>query len=290
MTKPSDFALIIGAMKSGTTSLFELLSQHPEIAGCGKKEPSYFEKESAPHEGWEEYVGLWSWDPDHHRVALEASVSYAKSPWVRGVPGRIAAKPEARFRFLYMMRNPLRRIESQVRHSLYEGWGKTLDEGMTDDLLDFSRYAMQIDEYVKLFPRNSLLLLTLEELQANPDAVLRRACEFLGVSPGWEFVGQAKPRNTGDFYQVPNLVGHVARSRFARFVIDRWPSRFRSAVRSGLGRLGRHRKDALGRWQLNAKEERKILRLLATDLRRLRSIYGVDVERHWGIPGSLLAD
>lgn len=286
MTKPNDFALIIGAMKSGTTSLFELLSQHPEIAGSSKKEPSYFDKESAPREGWEEYRGLWNWDGRRHRIALEASVSYAKSPWVPGVPGRIAARPEARFRFLYIMRNPLRRIESQVRHSLYEGWGQTLDEGMTEDLIDFSRYAMQIDEYMKLFPRSSLLLLTLDELRMNPGAVLRRACEFLGVSPDWEFVGYTKARNRGDFYQVPKFIGRLSRSRVTRFALDRVPSRVHFALRSVLGRLGRDRQDALGRWQLNSKEEAEVLSRLAPDMRRLRKTYGVDVDRWWGVTAS----
>jgi hypothetical protein len=33
---------LIGAMKSGTTTLHELLAQHPEIAMCDPKEPCYF--------------------------------------------------------------------------------------------------------------------------------------------------------------------------------------------------------------------------------------------------------
>ena len=42
---PDNFSIIIGAMKSGTTSLFEVLAQHPEICGAKKKEIDYFVKD-----------------------------------------------------------------------------------------------------------------------------------------------------------------------------------------------------------------------------------------------------
>ncbi len=38
----NNFALIIGAMKCGTTSLFSYLAQHPEISACQPKEPDFF--------------------------------------------------------------------------------------------------------------------------------------------------------------------------------------------------------------------------------------------------------
>ena len=39
---PDRIALIIGAMKSGTTTLFEVLSQHPQIAAAPDKECDFF--------------------------------------------------------------------------------------------------------------------------------------------------------------------------------------------------------------------------------------------------------
>ena len=42
--KPDRFAFIIGAMKAGTTSLFEILSQHPQVCPSKTKEPDYFIK------------------------------------------------------------------------------------------------------------------------------------------------------------------------------------------------------------------------------------------------------
>ena len=40
--KIKEYILIIGAMKCGTTTLFDLLAQHPQIAPCKPKEPGFF--------------------------------------------------------------------------------------------------------------------------------------------------------------------------------------------------------------------------------------------------------
>jgi hypothetical protein len=39
------FALIIGSMKSGTTSLFRYLAEHPELSPSTPKEPNFFSRE-----------------------------------------------------------------------------------------------------------------------------------------------------------------------------------------------------------------------------------------------------
>ncbi|MEM8781024.1 MAG: sulfotransferase, partial [Cyanobacteria bacterium P01_G01_bin.49] len=41
--------MIIGAMKSGTTTLSQILSQHPDVCFCQTKEPHFFSK----HPNWE---------------------------------------------------------------------------------------------------------------------------------------------------------------------------------------------------------------------------------------------
>ena len=281
---PKNFAIIIGAMKSGTTSLFDLLCQHPEVAGCRTKEPDFFASHADPSASWDGYTSLWNWMPGEHRIALEASVSYAKAPWVPDVPGRIHSVTDVGFRFIYMMRHPLRRIESQVRHGVYDGWGQSLDEGIAEDLLDFSRYAMQLDQYMEFFPRESILALTLDEFQATPSDVLRRCCEFLEISEGFEFQRVFERRNTGDFYSVHPVVADLARSRWlgsaARTVL---PRRAHHWIREFFARrLGGQK--TLGRWRLNEEEEDLILQKLSSDLRRLVRHYGVDAQGLWSVP------
>ncbi|MCZ6773756.1 MAG: sulfotransferase [Proteobacteria bacterium] len=142
-SRPRNLALIIGAMKCGTTSLFRILAQHPEIAPSREKEPEFFSDEAIFACGMDWYLDLWEWDPARHKIALEASTGYSKTPFRPGVAKRISEVENAKFRFIYMMRNPVDRIVSHTRHGLYEDWSESLDEGITEYMIDVTRYAIR---------------------------------------------------------------------------------------------------------------------------------------------------
>ena len=55
-----DYILIIGAMKSGTTTLYDLLAAHPAIVGARVKEPGFFAFEDSWAEGFSYYEGLFT--------------------------------------------------------------------------------------------------------------------------------------------------------------------------------------------------------------------------------------
>ena len=282
-THPDNFALIIGAMKSGTTSLFQILSQHPEIAPAREKEPRYFADDAVMQRGWEWYLNLWDWDPARHKVALEASTAYSNAPGQPGVPGRIAEINNAKFRFIYILRNPLDRIASNARHGMYAGWGRSLDDGVADYLINLTRYAMQIDQYLAHFPRDSLLLLTLEEFQETPESVLARICAFLGVADDFKFRAPGERYNTSDLYQVAPFWAKLLKARSVRFLAHRFiPHHLRHELRKRLKHLPR-RKAPLGRCELTEENKSYILEQLATDLHRLESTYGIDIGRYWSL-------
>ena len=287
---PERFGIVIGAMKSGTTTLFDVLGQHPEVSACREKEPDFFADSVRFARGPSSYFELWDWSPDTHQVAIEASTAYSKHPWVPGVPERIASTLDREsVRFIYMVRHPLRRIGSQVRHGLYEGWGQSLDDGITDDVLDFSRYSIQLDRYLACFGRNQFLVIALEEYQRAPDRVLRRVCEFLGIASDFEFTEPGRVVNSGAFFEVPGHVRAVAHSGVVRRLIQVLPVSMKAWLRSTVSKLGRAKLGGgeecspLGRWSLTPRESREIVSALRPDLIRLRDEWGVDVEGLWGI-------
>lgn len=280
---PNRFALIIGGMKCGTTSLFEILSQHPEVAASRIKEPTFFSDDGVWAKGWDWYTGLWDWAEARHEIALEASPAYTAFPSVPNVPERISSVDGASFRFIYMLRNPLDQIPSNVRHTLYAGWGQSVDEGIPDWMIDLVRYAMQIDRYLDRFPRDQLLLVTLEEFQSQPESVLRRICSFLGVDPDFEFQRVSERYNSGELYQVSPFLASLLRFGTLRKIADRFLSRrIRHRIRSLLPRISR-RNRSLGRYELTEEEEAELIREIAPDLRRLESEYGVDIHRFWSL-------
>ncbi len=138
-------------------------------------------------------------------------------------------------RFIYMVREPFGRIASQVRHGLYEGWGKSLDDELTDDLIDFTRYAYQLDRYAEVFPRDSMLVIAMEELRSHPAEVLQRACRHLGLDPHHRFEGETMVRNKGDFFQAPKVVASLARWGPTRSIVDALPSGIKRSLREGIG-------------------------------------------------------
>src|SRR4051812_36073420 len=103
MTLPT--FLVIGAAKSGTTSLHSYLDLHPRVAMSEPKEPSFFNREDWEiRRDW--YESLF--DPAAE-VRGESSTAYTRYPIVRGAPERIRALvPDAKL--VYVVRDPIDRL------------------------------------------------------------------------------------------------------------------------------------------------------------------------------------
>jgi hypothetical protein len=176
---------IIGAMKSGTTTLHEYLDSHPQIAMSRIKEPGYFVEELTQRHGENWYLSLFEQD-DRFRYRGESSTHYTKLPVYRGVAERLFRfSPDARL--IYIMRNPMERLVSHYwhnvrdrvhgreRHALLKAVRKR------PDYLAFGDYAMQLEPYINLFGRAAVYALTFEDLIQDPQRELERLYDWLGL-------------------------------------------------------------------------------------------------------------
>src|SRR5207248_4759471 len=173
---------VIGAMKSGTTSLHAYLGSHPQIFMCPEKEPSFFAKETISSRGEDWYLKLFA-AAGSKPVIGESSTAYSRIPLFPGVPERIAKfNPEARF--IYIMRDPIERIISQYWYKV-RFWGERCDmlTAIRGDLrlTVASNYAMQLAPYFERFGSDRIAALTFEELSRNPSNVSRQLFAWLGV-------------------------------------------------------------------------------------------------------------
>lgn len=183
----TDFVLVIGAMKSGTTSLYDYLVTHPEIAACRRKEPSFFAADRGAKLP-RRYYRLWpDYDPARHRYAIEASVDYTKQPRYPAVTARIGAFP-ARFKFLYIVRDPVDRIESHIAHNIAKGriTARNYAERIPS-AVEISRYAYQLDAFRRPLGDPEVLVLDFDELRRDPMRLLGRTVDFLGLDPTFAF-------------------------------------------------------------------------------------------------------
>jgi hypothetical protein len=177
---------IIGAMKSGTTSLHEYLDTHPQIVMSQEKEPGYFVEQLGLHKGEEWYFSRWTGVNGQHRYRGESSTHYTKLPVFQGVPERLYRfNPEARL--IYIMRNPFDRIVSHywhaVRDAYHGGELRPLLRAVKEDpgYLSFSDYATQLEPYFDRFGRGAVLTLTFEALLEDPQREIDRIYTWLGL-------------------------------------------------------------------------------------------------------------
>ncbi len=183
----STFAIIVGSMKSGTTNLYNLLTQHPEVSSCKVKEPEFFCKDNNYNKGIKSYLNLWEFDESVHKVAIEASTCYTKSPFFESAAKRISDSG-INAKIIYIMRHPIDRIKSQIQMSRFKGWKYLNKDGtLHAKLISYSKYYLQISEYYKYFPSERILLLSFEELITHPMSTLIKVCEFIDIDPNFAF-------------------------------------------------------------------------------------------------------
>jgi hypothetical protein len=280
--------LLIGAMKAGTTSLYHYLKVHPQVAMPRYKAPEFFVAEANWHRGVEWYRRQFPPVGPEVLAIGEASNAYSKYPRFRGVPKRVASLlPDARL--LYVVRDPLSRIRSHYQTRVADGseaepFG---DAVFTDPIyLDYSRYALQVEQYLEHFPREQLLVVTSEDLRESRDATMRRVYEFIGVDPA------LMPANMDrEFYQTKD---RATRSpiplRLRKGLKRRFPStrRFKELEPDILGmlrRLTRRREQqsvAAMPFTIHEDVRARLIAELEDDVRRLRNYMDPDFDG-WGI-------
>lgn len=179
---------VIGAMKSGTTSLHEYLNTHPQIAMSKWKEPAFFVEELTLRrgEGW--YLSLFESDGTH-RYLGESSTHYTRLPVFQGVAERLH-RFNADARLIYIMRNPFDRVVSHYWHNTQirdfkHGGGepRPLVKAVREDpqYLAFGDYATQLEPYINRFGRKALYTLTFEALVQDPQRELDHIYQWLGL-------------------------------------------------------------------------------------------------------------
>jgi hypothetical protein len=199
-------ALIVGAQRSGTTSLFNYLAQHPDVRQPLGKEIHYFDLHYARGIRW--YRGRF---PFRHRLrggalTIDASPYYLLHPLA---PER-AARLLPGVKLVAILRNPIDRAFSHYQHEVRDG-RETLsfpeaiereaerlgdeEERLRRDPTYYSynhhrysyarrgRYLEQITRWMQHYPRSRLLVIQSERLFSEPAAVCAELYEFLGLRP-----------------------------------------------------------------------------------------------------------
>jgi hypothetical protein len=227
--------LVIGAMKSGTTALYNFLNQHPQIYMSPIKEPHFFSL--AQSEFAQEYISrspsIVATLEDYKKlfqgvtdeIALgECSPSYLNYPEA----AQNIHKSLPNIRIIAILRNPIDRAFSHYWHQVQIGETQPtqfIDAFWQDDLShtahgDYwesykvqSMYGEHISRYIDLFGPDQVRVYIYEEYAKNPQKVMSDIYQWLGVDDQFEpqymrFWGSGQPRSRilYRFLKKPNPV------------------------------------------------------------------------------------
>jgi len=213
--------LMIGAQKSGTTSLFHYLRQHPQILPSKIKEVHYFDGGMIPTV--DNYKLGEQWYKAHFPLKIfmnkrcrtgEASPLYIFNPLA---PKRIFdLLPEVKI--IAVLRNPTERAISHFFHEMRREEILPIDEALRaeearlapviknnnfkDKIFRKSsfksrgHYKEQLERYLEYFPMENLHVICSEDLFSDTESELVKVFDFLGVDKGYK-VKCFKPRGVG---------------------------------------------------------------------------------------------
>lgn len=179
--------LLIGGMKCGSTTLHDYLVNHPKLAEPHYKEPGFFSRDERFSLGLDWYRSVFASAQDD-QLAFESSTCYTRHPHFGEVAARIHEHlPD--IKLVYIMRHPVDRLYSHYRHAMLERQKKnegpvvSLEAALseTSEYFDAGCYLRQIEQFTAHYDRDRFFFLTLEELKADPDAMLGRLQAFLGI-------------------------------------------------------------------------------------------------------------
>lgn len=201
--------LVLGTARGGTTAFYHYLTRHPALGEAVIKEVHYFDWNFAKGPLWyrahfptERHKRHMEAELGQRFLTGEATPAYFYNPVV---PPRVARTvPQAKL--IVLLRNPVERAFSHYRlcsqnRTDLRPFGTALDEEeqqIREELEAFSQaaaarsplrsylaqglYAEHLQRWLRSFPREQLLILRSEDYFTQPDAVLREALAFLGVS------------------------------------------------------------------------------------------------------------
>lgn len=198
--------LVIGAPKSGTTSLYHYLSQHPDVflstvrkegrffSGVGDGSvywPDFYHFDTAPDVS--DYQALFA---DHDGQARIGDVSPDYYAYASIAARRVVTYCGKETRIIAILRNPVDRTYSHYLQNVRrDAEFYSFEQALADEprriaanwgfqwlYADTGRYADRLRQYRDRF--DSMLILLQDELDQDGPGTVRRIFEFLGIDAG----------------------------------------------------------------------------------------------------------
>ncbi len=189
--------IVVGAMKSATTTLHEQLARQPGVFMSRPKEPNFFSDDDAYARGWGWYSAVFR-TAGVQDLRGESSTHYSKLPtFPRTVERMHRFLP--RLKLIYVMRHPIDRLVSQYVHELTAGgMSLSLVRAVEEhsELIEYSRYSMQLEPYLAAYGFDRVLPVFFSRLVSQSQQELERIGRFLAIESPVTWDVTLRPQNT----------------------------------------------------------------------------------------------
>ncbi len=212
--RPVPDFVVIGAMRAGTTTLYELMRKSGAVSVPRMKETDYFMLSRTYSRGISWFLAQFD---DLSKPICDISPNYARNIDFPSPPDFIhRTNPEAKL--IYCVRDPIERAKSQYRHMYAAGIDMPMPGGLSAHkegpvVVDASLYATQTRAYLNYFPIEQFYFVDLKELVKDQAATLKNLYDKLGVETVPETVFEQVIANTSnDVAGMPKFWGQLRRS------------------------------------------------------------------------------
>jgi Sulfotransferase family len=304
-----DFA-IVGQAKSGTTALAEFLGRHPQICMSFWKEPLYFATDLM--EESDAFYGSRKYFDFRTEQDYAALFGHCRPGQLRGdastpyLLSKVAASnirtvnPDAKI--IVMLREPV-----AFMHSLHM---ELVNETLEDET-DFTRalekepqrkagrcipgrvrcpsyvfyrerarYSEQLARYYAVFPRENILVMTMEEFRQDNERHYRKTLDLLGVDP--EYVpafGVVHPSRAPRSRRLNQVLNTPAFKRVLFKALG--PRRYTALQKRVAGLVMKEQPRA----ELSPVLEQELRDEFRPEVERVSELVGRDLGLLWGYPG-----
>jgi hypothetical protein len=238
MNSPNFFCL--GAPKSGTTTLYDVLKKHSDIFLSSFKEPHFFDINDNWEQGVDWYKKNYFSKSNNETMIGDFTPTYLSLPYVAK---RIKNSIDGPLKFIIILRNPTDRAYSHYLHSKRDGYenlkflkalkkekSRLIEANSQNDTLKLLKfgyvsqglYAEQLKVYFKYFERSQFHIVLFEDFILNQEAVSNEILKFLGLNTSLEldFNIQSNKASEAKFPFIKRLLKENSIiQKIARFVV-----------------------------------------------------------------------
>ncbi|MBD99039.1 MAG: hypothetical protein CMO34_04275 [Verrucomicrobia bacterium] len=211
--------IIIGAPKSGTTSLFEFLSRHPNVKNARMKEPRFFNRYYN--------LGLRYYRSYFPLISSKVSTGEATTSYFYHSSTPIRIKhllPKAKL--ILLLREPVSRAYSHFMMNRNDDPSASFVEALRAEskgnvvyhYIDSSSYAKQLRRWMEHFDAHQILILKSEELFMQQEKCQHKLLSFLELRQ--IELGPFKQLNDRKYTPLSNVDQEEAKTYFTEDLIE----------------------------------------------------------------------